>query len=101
MIILPRLSAAILAAAAALLAVAFTPAPARAQQAASNAVASFYDGKQIGVLLGGVGGEFDLNVRLMSRFFPRHMPGAPHIVPQYLTGAGGLRRAASLMAPAR
>ena len=61
MIILPRLSAAILAAAAALLAVAFTPAPARAQQAASNAVASFYDGKQIGVLLGGVGGEFDIN----------------------------------------
>ena len=63
---------------------------------ANEAVAKFYDGKQISILLGGIGGEFDLNVRLMSRFFPSHMPGSPRIVPQYMTGAGGLKRAGYL-----
>ena len=85
------------AVAAALAAMAWVgPVAAQTGDAKADPVARFYDGKQISVMLGGVGGEFDLNVRLMSRFFPRHMPGAPHIVPQYLTGAGGLRRAAYL-----
>ena len=75
------------------MAIAVTAARAQSKQ---DAVASFYDGKQIGVLLGGVGGEFDLNMRLMSKYFPQHMPGSPRIVPQYMTGSGGLKRASYL-----
>ena len=69
-------------------------APASAQDRASPpAVAEFYKGKTIQILLGGIGGEFDLNVRLMQRHFSDHMPGRPKIVPQYMTGAGGIKRA--------
>lgn len=64
-------------------------APAMAQDRAAD----FYKGKQIQVLLGGIGGEFDLNMRLLGRHFSDHMPGAPRIVPQYMTGAGGIKRA--------
>jgi tripartite-type tricarboxylate transporter receptor subunit TctC len=86
----------IAAIALALSSLALTAIPTSAQSTANASVASFYDGKQIGVLLGGVGGEFDLNMRLMSKYFPQHMPGSPRIVPQYMTGSGGLKRASYL-----
>ena len=96
MITVLRQSAAAFAAAAVIIAVGIAPVRAQSSAQASAAVASFYDGKQIGVLLGGVGGEFDLNMRLMSKYFPQHMPGNPRIVPQYMTGSGGLKRASYL-----
>lgn len=55
-------------------------------------VADFYRGKTINVLIGvGVGGEYDIQARLVARHIGKHIPGNPNIVPQNMTGAGGLR----------
>lgn len=62
-----------------------------AQPAAADAVSDFYRGKTITVLIGvGVGGEYDLHARLVSRHLGKHIPGNPTVVPQNMTGAGGL-----------
>jgi hypothetical protein len=59
---------------------------------AQNAVADFYRGKTVTVLIGvGVGGEYDLQARLVARHIGKHIPGNPTVVPQNMTGAGGLR----------
>ena len=72
----------------------FAAVPAFAQdRAGTQSVADFYKGKSIQILLGGIGGEFDLNVRLLQRHFSDHLPGGAKIVPQYMTGAGGIKRA--------
>ena len=63
--------------------------PAHAQ---SDAVADFYRGKTVNVLIGvGVGGEYDIQARLVARHIGKHIPGNPTVVPQNMTGAGGLR----------
>jgi hypothetical protein len=63
----------------------------RAQDAAT---ADFYRGKTINVYIGvGVGGEYDIQARLVARYIGRHIPGNPSVVPQNMTGAGGLRAA--------
>jgi hypothetical protein len=55
-------------------------------------VADFYAGKTINVLIGvGVGGEYDLQARLVARHLGKHIPGHPTVVPQNMTGAGGLK----------
>ncbi len=57
--------------------------PARAQD--------FYAGKQITMICGfGVGGGYDSYARLVARFLPKHIPGAPSIVIQNLPAAGSL-----------
>jgi tripartite-type tricarboxylate transporter receptor subunit TctC len=38
----------------------------------------------------GVGGEYDLHARLVARHLGKHIPGNPTVVPQNMTGAGGL-----------
>ena len=61
---------------------------------AANAepIADFYRGKTLNVLIGvGVGGEYDIQARLVARHIGRHIPGNPTVVPQNMTGAGGLR----------
>ena len=62
--------------------------------AAADAVADFYKGKTVNVLIGvGAGGEYDLQARLVARFLGKHIPGNPVVVPQNMTGAGGLKMA--------
>src|SRR3954464_2356465 len=58
----------------------------------AQSVADFYRGKTVNVLIGvGVGGEYDLRARLVARHMRKHIPGSPAIVPQNMTGAGGLK----------
>ena len=70
-----------------LLAAAATPAQAQS-------VADFYKGKTVNVLIGvGVGGEYDLQARLVARHIGKHIPGHPNVVPQNMIGAGGINMA--------
>src|SRR6266576_3874747 len=69
------------------LALLVVPVAARAQT-----VAEFYRGKTVNVYIGvGVGGEYDIQARLVARHIGKHIPGKPIVVPQNMTGAGGLR----------
>ena len=63
--------------------------PATAQ---TNTVEEFYKGKTLNVLIGvAAGGEYDLHARLVARFIGKHIPGQPTVVPQNMTGAGGIK----------
>lgn len=65
--------------------------------AAAQSPAEFYKGRNVNVLIGvGVGGEYDLHARLVARYIGRYIPGAPNLVPQNMTGAGGAKMAAYL-----
>ena len=60
--------------------------------AQADAVADFYRGKTVNVLIGvGVGGEYDIQARLVARHIGKHIPGNPTVVAQDMTGAGGLK----------
>src|SRR4051812_25088830 len=60
--------------------------------AQGQTVAEFYKGKTVNVYIGvGVGGEYDIQARLVARHIGKHIPGNPTVVPQNMTGAGGLR----------
>src|SRR5262249_43707571 len=73
----------------ALIAMALVAAPAAAR---AEAAADFYRGKTVNVYIGvGVGGEYDIQARLVARHIGKHIPGNPTVVPQNMTGAGGLR----------
>ncbi len=51
----------------------------------------FYRGKSVNVFIGvGVGGLYDLSARFVARHIGRHIPGNPALVPQNMTGAGGV-----------
>jgi tripartite-type tricarboxylate transporter receptor subunit TctC len=65
-----------------------------AASARAQAVAEFYRGKTISLLIGvGVGGEYDLQARLVARHLGKHIPGNPNVIPQNMTGAGGIKMA--------
>jgi tripartite-type tricarboxylate transporter receptor subunit TctC len=65
---------------------------AAAMPAHADSVADFYRGKTVNVFIGvGVGGEYDIQARLVARHIGKHIPGNPTVVPQNMTGAGGLR----------
>src|SRR5438132_10828704 len=67
---------------------------ASASQAHAQSIADFYRGKTVNVLIGvGVGGEYDLQARLVARHIGKHIPGNPLVVPQNMTGAGGIKMA--------
>src|SRR5262245_47767990 len=67
----------------------------------AQTVAEFYRGKTVNVLIGvGVGGEYDLQARLVARHIGKHIPGNPTVVPQNMTGAGGIKMANYLFAQA-
>ena len=69
--------------------------------AQADPVADFYRGKTVNVLIGvGVGGEYDLQARLVARHIGKHIPGNPTLVPQNMTGAGGIKMANYLHAQA-
>ena len=57
--------------------------------AAQDAVAQFYRGKTVTIIVGSsAGGGYDTYGRLMARFFSRHVPGNPAVVAQNMPGAG-------------
>src|SRR5579872_3346355 len=65
---------------------------AAASSANGQAVADFYRGRNVTLVIGfSVGGGYDLYARLLSRHLGRHIPGQPNIVPQNREGAGSER----------
>ncbi len=65
-----------------------------ADRAQADAVADFYKGRNINVIVGyTAGGGYDLYARALSRHMGRHIPGNPSFVVQNLTGAGSLNAA--------
>jgi tripartite-type tricarboxylate transporter receptor subunit TctC len=59
--------------------------------AAKDALADFYSGKTITVLNAfGQGGQYGMLARLVATLLPRHLPGHPNGVPQFMPGAAGL-----------
>jgi tripartite-type tricarboxylate transporter receptor subunit TctC len=63
---------------------------AEAQQA--DALAKFYQGKQINVIVfQGPGTTYDVYARLLARHMGRFIPGNPSLIPQNMIGAGGLK----------
>ena len=89
---MPRITKALFAAAA-MIALA-TPAGA---QDAGDAVAAFYRGKTLTIIVGSSpGGGYDLYGRLIARFLGRHVPGAPGVVVQNMPGAASNVAAANV-----
>src|SRR5712671_1821769 len=61
---------------------------------AQDAVAAFYNGRQINLIVGyGPGGGYDLTARLLARHIGRFIPGNPSVAVQNMVGAGSLRAA--------
>jgi tripartite-type tricarboxylate transporter receptor subunit TctC len=60
--------------------------------AQSDGLEDFYKSHSIATIVGfGVGGGYDLYGRLISRYMSKYLPGNPTIIPENMTGAGGLR----------
>ena len=56
-----------------------------------SAVADFYRGKAIQIVVGhGAGGGFDIYTRTIGRHLGKHIPGKPSIIVVNMLGAGGL-----------
>jgi tripartite-type tricarboxylate transporter receptor subunit TctC len=65
-----------------------------APQARADAVADFYKGKQINLVVSyGPGGGYDVYARVLARYMGKYIPGNPTIVIQNMPGAGSLRGA--------
>ena len=59
--------------------------------AKADAIADFYKGKTISVIVGfSSGGIYDIWARLVAQHLSHHIPGAPNVVVQNMAGAGGL-----------
>jgi tripartite-type tricarboxylate transporter receptor subunit TctC len=68
-------------------ALALVPAASRAD---SQAVANFYAGKSITLVVGtGAGGGYDAYARLVAQYMRAHIPGQPNIIVQNMLGAAG------------
>jgi tripartite-type tricarboxylate transporter receptor subunit TctC len=64
---------------------------------AQDAVAQFYKGRQITVLVGSPpGGGFDIYARLLARHLSKYMPGHPTVIASNLPGAASNAAAAHL-----
>src|SRR5262252_3242363 len=60
--------------------------------ARSDAVADFYRGKTLNLMIGsGAGGGVDQVSRAVARHLGKHIPGNPAVVPRNMGGAGGLQ----------
>ena len=83
------MSTSIMRSLAALAAVAAFAAPPAAR---ADAVAEFYKGRTVKVLLGtGPGATYDLYARILANHMAKHIPGRPTMVVEYMPGAGGLK----------
>jgi tripartite-type tricarboxylate transporter receptor subunit TctC len=72
------------------MAVAFACAP----LAHADAVADFYKGKDVTVIVGsGAGGTNALYGRTIAAHLGRHIPGNPNVVAQFMPGGGGVKAA--------
>ena len=61
---------------------------AQAQVSSQDAVANFYRGRNVTLLIGSSpGGGYDLYGRLIARFMGRHIPGNPQVIVQNMPGA--------------
>jgi tripartite-type tricarboxylate transporter receptor subunit TctC len=59
---------------------------------AADAVANFYKGRTVQVLIGfSAGGGYDIYARTLARYMGKHIPGNPTLVPQNMPGAGSLK----------
>jgi len=58
---------------------------------AQDAVAEFYKGRQISIMVGfSPGGSSSLYAQALARHMGRHLPGSPNFIVQHVPGAGGL-----------
>jgi tripartite-type tricarboxylate transporter receptor subunit TctC len=72
--------------------VALAGALATTQPASADAVADFYEGKNVSIVVGyAAGGGADLWSRFMARHLGRYIPGAPNVIVRNMPGAGGFR----------
>jgi tripartite-type tricarboxylate transporter receptor subunit TctC len=63
-----------------------------AMAAGDEAVAKFYDGKTVTVIVGsGMGGSYGLYGQMTAQHLGRHIPGNPKMIVQSMPGAGGLK----------
>jgi tripartite-type tricarboxylate transporter receptor subunit TctC len=61
---------------------------------AQSAVADFYRGKDVSIIVGyGPGGGYDITARLLARYIGKYIPGNPNVVVQNMPGAGSMRAA--------
>jgi tripartite-type tricarboxylate transporter receptor subunit TctC len=59
--------------------------------AAQDAVADFYKGRQVSIMVGfSPGGSSSLYAQALARHMGRHLPGSPSFIVQHVPGAGGL-----------
>jgi tripartite-type tricarboxylate transporter receptor subunit TctC len=64
------------------------------QPACADAVADFYRGRTVDILVGySVGGGYDTYARVLGRHIGKHIPGNPTIVVKNMPGAGSLKAA--------
>lgn len=83
------------------LALGITLATATGIPAQADAVADFYKGKQVTLIVGySPGGGYDVYARLVARHLGRKIPGEPTVVVQNMPGAGSLRAANHIYANA-
>src|SRR5207249_1125831 len=60
--------------------------------AKADAIADFYRGKTLNLMIGsGAGGGVDQVSRAVARHLGKHVPGNPTVVPRNMGGAGGLQ----------
>ena len=72
-----------------------------ATQSHADAVADFYKGKDLRMVVSTTAGTgYDTYARAVARHLPRHMPGSPTIVVQNMPGAGGLAAANNIFSVA-
>jgi len=59
--------------------------------AQADAVADFYSGRSISLIIGyGAGGGYDTYSRVLARHLGNHIPGNPSVVPKNMPGAGAV-----------
>ena len=63
----------------------------QASVARADAVADFYSGKVISLIIASGDGGYDAYGRLFARHLHKHIAGNPKVVPQQMPGAGGLQ----------
>jgi len=62
--------------------------------ARADAVADFYKGKDITIIVAfGEGGGYSIYARTLSQFWGKHIPGNPNVIVQFMPGAGGVKAA--------